>query len=643
MAFVFEIEYTAPHTYIKEFARALAETKGVDLQAVQSGGRVTLIASEADPRLASYLEELGAQLPASLFMGGSSHRLVEGVLPVVKEDGHPRLPHAVAPCPRCMKEMFDPASRRYYYPFTGCNCCGAHYPFFERYPMKREHTSLRFFTPCDACAKELDTNPFRRDFPLISCHECGIPVRMREESSVRYANDPGSFKGMFERAAAAIAEGRTVRVKSLFGDRLFYDAARVRRRGRRVMLALDASKMEHLCALIEEEVHALLSIERPMIRAAVADPDLFGLYGRVTPLKYPDEGFSILLAKELLNLGYAHIAYEELSFEEGDADLHIDFDPDIEPQRETLLFINKSVKFFVEGERGLFPLRFGRRSDRIVAAGEMAAVPDAEGLTIDRMEKFDRAEASALYLPEGEEVPLRHSRTVRFSREAASMMSVLLEHSVERERAVGVCFTEEPLFLYHDARKPIVVTPPVAFDASGLREAIATLREGSDRLVENFEATFPHVAERLFGAPGIGSLFEAAALVAELEEPSLEALGREAMNFSAKGGVQIDMKSGKNRFDPYAFLASLMSYRLAGADSVLLSYSIFESFGDYIGEVLTDLRRRTKSEHIVLCGRAFGNPSLFSRIRKNLGRETLLMNRVVPIDGENQLLGATGL
>ncbi|WP_300369420.1 hypothetical protein [Hydrogenimonas sp.] len=642
MAFIFEIEYDAPYRYICDFIKALAEEEGAVVSVVQSRRTITLIGNEADRRLVPFLQKLAENLPASLFTKGSGHRIIDKPMPNIGDEIMPRLPHAIGLCPRCTKEMLDPASRRYYYPFTACNCCGAHYPFFESYPYERTNTLMRFLVPCERCEEELQSNPFRRDYPLISCHACGIPVRINDAGSEHRANDAGSFEKLFEIAAKAIENGKRVRIKTLNGWRLFFDAAQVKTESEKVMLMLDTTKFEYHCAVNKDEVHAVSSIERPMIRAAVSNENLIDLYGKTTPLKYPDDGFTTLLARELMRLGYEHVAYLECDFDT-DADCIVDYDVAIEPQRDTHLFIYESGRFFVEGERGIFPFPFERRADRIVVAHEMATVPWREGVLIDRMEKFDSAEASALYLLEKETVPLKHSNTIRFSQETASVLSVLMEHGKERESAIGVYFGEEPTFIHHNGKKPIVAVPAMEFAAGELREKIASLREGSDQLVANFESKYPKLAERLFGSEGARNIFEAAAVIMDLPEKDFDAIGREAMKFQGKGGLQIDTKVDGNRFDPYAFAASLISYRLAGVESVLLAYSIFESFGDYVVEIASQLKVKAKAEHIVLCGRAFGNPSLFSRVQKKFGHQNFLMNRVLPIDRENLLLGALAL
>jgi len=135
------------------------------------------------------------------------------------------------------------------------------------------------------------------------------------------------------------------------------------------------------------------------------------------------------------------------------------------------------------------------------------------------------------------------------------------------------------------------------------------------------------------------NLFEAAAIILGLEEESFEGVMKEALKFIGKGGLQIDTKVEDNRFNHVAFLASIISYRLAGVDSVYLSYSIFESFGDYFSELLTEIKSKTKATEIVLCGSYFASQSLFSRLQRNLKNTPPLLNMSYPIGKENCVVG----
>jgi hydrogenase maturation factor HypF (carbamoyltransferase family) len=226
----------------------------------------------------------------------------------------------------------------------------------------------------------------------------------------------------------------------------------------------------------------------------------------------------------------------------------------------------------------------------------------------------------------------------------ASFMSVIAEHNKFGSKVVGAYFEGEPSFLYYDGKKVIRVVPPKYFSSIGLINALKTLREGSDRLIENVEKNHPALFDVLLRIEqNNATLFEATAMILGLEEESFEGVMKEALKFIGKGGLQIDTKVNDNRFDHVAFLASIISYRLADVGSVYLSYSIFESFGDYFSELLTEIKGKTKATEIVLCGSYFAGQSLFSRLQRNLKNTPVLMNTSYPIGKENCVVGGSFL
>jgi hydrogenase maturation factor HypF (carbamoyltransferase family) len=642
MAFIFELEYISGHSYILRYIEALSKQSGVEVSLIQSNDKITIMADENDPKLADFLKVLGETLPVSLFMRGSEYRVDD--IPLIKAESKSSfsIPHSIGLCPVCQKELFDPSSRRYYYPFTSCNCCGPQYPLTEGYPFRRENSLLRFFMPCKACEEEILSNPFRRDYQLISCHTCGVAVKMRDRFSERYANDAGSFKTLFEVIAKAIKDGKSVRVKTLMGDRLFFNANRECDFANKRLMVVDAGKIESFCSVIREEIGSLLSIERPIIDVAIRDQELQKFYGGTATVKYPDDGFSLLLAKELTYIGFSYVGYVECSSNQS-ADYIVDYDLQIEPQSDMRYFINRDFRFIVEGERVSFPMILKRHTNRVGIANGLAFVPYYGSVLIDRVERMNSVEAEELYVLDSEANVPEHPKTVRFDQESALFLSVLQEYQLLDKRAVGVYFNIVPIFLYHNGKKPIVVVPSIKFDSSKLRENLATLREGSDRLVENFSKKFPKRAERLFSTDAVEDIFEVTALIMGLENLGFEAVAKEALAFIGKGGLQIDTKLSDNRFDPYAFIASIMSYKLADVPTRVLAYSIFESFGDYVTEILLELKQSSKADHIVLCGKAFGQQSLFSRIQRNLANEKFLINRRTPIGKESAILGALAL
>ena len=83
-----------------------------------------------------------------------------------------------------------------------------------------------------------------------------------------------------------------------------------------------------------------------------------------------------------------------------------------------------------------------------------------------------------------------------------------------------------------------------------------------------------------------------------------------------------------------------MSYQLGGVANNLMCYSIYESFGDYIGEIVPQLMEKTEASVITFTGETFANQSLYGRIQKTLGAKNPLMNKNLPIGKENAVYGA---
>ena len=57
----------------------------------------------------------------------------------------------VASCEDCLSEIFDPADRRYRYPFTNCTNCGPRFTITRQVPYDRATTTMARFEMCPDC------------------------------------------------------------------------------------------------------------------------------------------------------------------------------------------------------------------------------------------------------------------------------------------------------------------------------------------------------------------------------------------------------------------------------------------------------------------------------------------------------------
>ena len=70
----------------------------------------------------------------------------------------------VATCDDCLAELFDPADRRYRYPFLNCTNCGPRLTIITGAPYDRPRTTMAAFPMCAACRAEYE-DPRRPPFP----------------------------------------------------------------------------------------------------------------------------------------------------------------------------------------------------------------------------------------------------------------------------------------------------------------------------------------------------------------------------------------------------------------------------------------------------------------------------------------------
>ncbi|MFO0794220.1 MAG: carbamoyltransferase HypF [Candidatus Brocadiaceae bacterium] len=227
----------------------------------------------------------------------------------------------IALCENCLRELFDPADRRYLYPFINCTNCGPRFSIIKDIPYDRSMTTMASFTMCEACEKDYH-DPGNRRFHAQpnGCHECGPRVWLEQcdnlrgtilDFGVRISDLKAKFKTNRDTVIKAISllkEGYILAIKGLGGfhlacDATNYDAVK-KLRGRKrksnkpfALMAPDIDTVESICVVSEEERILLEGRVRPILILEKTFPNLiseavaphnknFGVLLPYTPLHY---------------------------------------------------------------------------------------------------------------------------------------------------------------------------------------------------------------------------------------------------------------------------------------------------------------------------------------------------------------------
>jgi hydrogenase maturation protein HypF len=228
-------------------------------------GFVTKLSREAPP-LARITELRARDVPAR-------DEKVFSILPSRQgEAGRVLISPDVAVCDDCLRELFDPADRRFSYPFINCTNCGPRYTIVRDVPYDRALTSMAVFPMCDACQREYD-DPLNRRFHAQpnACWKCGPQVELWDGEGNRV-----EAADAIKEAARRLQAGCVVAVKGLGGFHLAVDATnaaavgRLREGKRRVekpfaVMVPDLAAAENLCQLDVTSRALLESPERPIV------------------------------------------------------------------------------------------------------------------------------------------------------------------------------------------------------------------------------------------------------------------------------------------------------------------------------------------------------------------------------------------
>ncbi len=399
------------------------------------------------------------------------------------------IPPDLATCPDCLREIFDPADRRYRYPFTNCTNCGPRFTIANDVPYDRPATTMAAFRMCPECAREY-ADPLDRRFHAQpnACPRCGPRLR-----AVPAHADP-----LFA-AVASLRAGMIVAVKGIGGFHLACDAAsaaavaRLRQRKHREErpFAVMASGLRDARALGElsaQEEALLQSPERPIVlvrrrvKAAIAEEvaprsPLLGLMLAYSPLHHlllAESGRVLVMTSA--NASEEPICYrdaEALERLQGIADLFLLHDRAIETRcddsiarviggapavlRRSRGYVPRAIPLRKPVPRPVLAVGADLKNTFCVAAGEQAFLGPHIGdlgsaetwrsmeASIERMLRFLRVRPQLVVHdlhPDSIAAAYARSRpepAVAVQHHHAHVVSAIAEHGIEGE-AIGVAY-----------------------------------------------------------------------------------------------------------------------------------------------------------------------------------------------------------
>jgi hydrogenase maturation protein HypF len=211
------------------------------------------------------------------------------------------IPADAATCQDCLRELLDPADRRYRYPFLNCTNCGPRFTITRRIPYDRPQTSMAAFKMCAACQAEYD-DPLNRRFHAQpnACWDCGprvwleggggfnprvtpteSTVALSAEECFAEASSPQLHRDQFDatsRTIGLLLAGEVIAIKGIGGFHLSVDATnesavmRLRERKHRygkplAVMVRDLDAARAICLLTPQEESLLQTSARPIVLA----------------------------------------------------------------------------------------------------------------------------------------------------------------------------------------------------------------------------------------------------------------------------------------------------------------------------------------------------------------------------------------
>jgi len=693
-------EFYKGNEVVFDLIKKLADENNINGYLERVDNKVSIVVSSSMENIQNFADKLGKLLPLSLFISDASTEAVDDIGEIgkgFKIKGEINvIPQNLSICPNCLKELFDPSDRRFYFPFISCNYCGNQYSYLYDYPFTRENTLFKFFQMCENCKNEYnDKRSFRYKYPLIACYECLTPIYLKKGENERYGFNSEKTVGAVETATGVIKKGNLLKVYTGAGLKLVglineENIKKVRDylniNELITVLFTDFTALNEYFILTENEIKALASQEKPIVYVRPSEKfkerELVSNDLDIVKLKLPDDPLMLLLAYHLKREGIKYIFITELDENKWDiTDFELNADlPVVNSQRDLEMIVIDKHYILGEGERGVLPNILKAKATGNLSIGYGYGVLDLGGeYLIDRKERILHQlkdfveELNEIKILEGEEEPtidVKYQKITTYPAWKGAVNSVLAERGLLEDKAIALYFstnTNEDLIAIKTADlKPAIEIQPLPIFNSNIEtikyifNTIENSSKTGEKLIKNFYQKFPHFEEKLSQinlgeakseSKSFGKILELASYILEFTELDRDYsqfytilnLTDKAIKFSGNKGVRIDflIDEIEDRFylNWEKIFRSLLSYRVAGAESDMLAFSLIDEFTNWLINQVATIHSKLKIENIVLAGNLFLNPLITPKLINSFSKHNLLINRALPIDRQNVPFG----
>lgn len=457
---------------------------------------------------------------------------------------------------------------------------------------------------CPSClSKVLDESSEDYYNPFCECDVCGYEAQGKR----------GNYKSLFEQIANAIKNSSVVKVNTFYGE---YYLGKLDAKCNEIsfdVLSYDLATISKYTNVTKNETIALGAIEKPLIALKTNlkfKMDFEGVQEELLRFKLADDFILHLTMVELHKLGVdcVFITKEEMKH---DTELLI---ADVKESMEPIECVVSDRNIVIlSGDKGL--------------------------------PKFELTnEAVIPYI--------------------GTFNSVIKEHNFKEKTVVGLNMSKD----YHNNilvyGKKFGLIEYLSFKSefgsvAEIFKAIADTNETGMKLLNNYSSQYKELYERvslitfeekelnIYKLWGIISIILGYSNSNDIYS-SADKLENNAKSFVGTKGPRIDYKlqniDSKVYLDPLMVIRTAMTFKLAGVDSLCLSYGVVESFVEFLSGQLDEIKQNMNNDVVVASGSLLGNKHLFSKLDKEVSvNHELYFNKELPVDGINIRYGTNEL